>query len=170
MNNTKKNFTVVDPFSPETYIIKSLEDEIRADQNCKELLKDFLLNLLKDKSITPLEAGSIASGADYYLRDFMIDNRQTNIFEISPELVQSFAGNWYIINTLEPNMEELSSILTGISYFYSYCAKKKIILMTMAEKVIKGCNQHDYYRQRIENFHNLSGDDYFAWNNACPLD
>ena len=169
MNNTEKGLMADDHLDQRTYIIKTLEDEIRADQNCKVLLKEFHHSLLKNKSIPPLEAGSMASGADYYLRDFMIDNRRTNIFEITPELIRSFSGNWYIISTLDPNMSELGSIMIGVSHFYSYCAEKKLIAQTMAEKIIEACSQHDYYQQRIESFNDLSGDGFIAWNSTCPL-
>jgi len=169
MTNIRKQTIPMDPLNRKNYSIKSLEDEIKADNNCKVLLQLFHEYLLKNKSIIPIEAGSIASGTDYFLRDFMIDNRRTNIFDISPELVRSFAGNWYIINTIEPNMAELKSILTGISYFYSFCAEKKIVSQEIAIKVHQTCTRSDYYHKRIENFHNITGDGYIAWNSECPL-
>lgn len=169
MNNTGNRPKHIDPFKHSNYSIESLDDEIRADQICKVLLKEYHQYLLKNKEISPLEAGSMASGADYYLRDFMIGNRRTNIFNISPELIYSFAGNWYIINTLEPNLVELESILNGVDHFYSFCTEKKMIDLMMTEKVSQACSHHEYYRQRIESFNNLSGDDFTTWNNACPL-
>ena len=156
-------------FKQKNYAIESLEDEIRADQTCKVLLKKYHHYLLEIKGISPLEAGSMASGSDYYLRDFMIDNRRTNIFKISPELIYSFAGNWYIINTLEPNMVELETILIGIDNFYRFCAAKKVIDPILAEEIAQACSRHDYYQQRIESFNNLSDDGFTAWNNECPL-
>ena len=158
-----------DLFDQKNYVIETLDDEIRTDQLCKALLKKYHQYLLEDKEISPLEAGSMASGADYYLRDFMIDNRRINIFNISPELIHGFAGNWYIVNTLEPNMVELENILVGVGHFYSYCAEKKMINGSMTEKVLQACSRYEYYRQRIEIFNNLSGDGFRDWNNACPL-
>ena len=169
MDNTDRTSEQDDLFDQKNYSIQTLDDEIRADQLCKVLLKEYHQYLLINKSTSPLEAGSMASGADYYLRDFMIDNRRTNIFKISPELIYSFAGNWYIVNTLEPNLVELESIMIGVGYFYCFCAEKKMINQTMAEKVSQACSRHEYYRQRIETFNNLSGDGFSAWNNACPL-
>lgn len=169
MTTTKTKATQIDLFDPKTYMIETLEDEIRVDQTCKLLLQEYHQYLLNHMEIAPLEAGSMASGADYYLRDFMVDNRRTNIFQISPELIQSFAGNWYIINTLEPNMVELESILFGISNFYSFCVEKNLVGATTAEKISLACSRLDYYQQRIESFHNLSGDGYAAWDKSCPL-
>jgi len=169
MSEKQKKTAPMDPFSRKSYAIETFEDEIMADNNCKVLLQQFHAYLMKDKDITPLEAGSMASGTDYFLRDFMIDNRRTNIFDISPELVRSFAGNWYIISTIEPNMAELESILKGISHFYKFCAAKIIVKPAIAENVHLACTLTDYYQQRIDNFHNISGDGYTAWNRACPL-
>ncbi|MEE4255152.1 MAG: hypothetical protein V2I50_14005 [Desulfuromusa sp.] len=169
MSVTQKKIMPIDPLNRKSYIIETLEDEIKADNNCKVLLQQFHSYLLKDKNIIPIEAGSMASGTDYFLRDFMIDNRRTNIFDISPDLVRSFAGNWYITSTLEPNMTELESILTGISHFYIFCAEKKTVNPELAEKVHQACTHTDYYQQRIESFHNISGDGYIVWNSECPL-
>ena len=158
----------IDALNRKSYVIETLEDEIKADNNCKVLLKQFHSYLLNNKNISPIEAGSMASGTDYFLRDFMIDNRRINIFDISPDLVRSFAGNWYITSTLEPNMTELESILAGISHFYSFCAEKNCVKPEIAQKVCQACTQTEYYQQRIENFHNISGDGYIAWNSECP--
>lgn len=168
MGDTNTKSEQCDLFDQKNYSIESLDDEIRVDQICKSLLKQYHQYLLKNKGVSPLESGSMASGADYYLRDFMIDKQRTNIFQISPELIYSFAGNWYIVNTLEPNMAELESILTGIDNFYSFCADKEIIDPTVAEEITRACSRHDYYQQRIESFNNLSGDGFTAWNDACP--
>ncbi|MDA3903676.1 MAG: hypothetical protein PF441_09560 [Desulfuromusa sp.] len=169
MDDTVKKLNPIDLFDPEIYSIETLEDEIRVDKFCKELLKLYHQYLLKNMSFSPLEAGRMASGADYYLRDYMIDNRRINIFKISPELIHSFAGNWYIINTLNPNMTELESILVGASNFYRFCAEKQLIDPAVAEKVSLACSRPDYYQQRIESFNDLSGDGFSAWNNSCPL-
>ncbi len=159
----------IEPFELNSYSFKTLQEEIRADQNCKVLLKELHQYLLKDGSISPIEAGSMARGADYFLRDFMIDNRRSNIFEISPELIQSFAGNWYIVSTLEPNMTELESILIGIRHFYRFCAKMKLINPAISEEIQQVCIQYEFYQQRIERFNDISGDGFTAWNSACPL-
>lgn len=169
MNNTAKILQLIDLFDQNNDSIETLDDEIRSDQLCRKLLKQYHQYLLEEKGTEPLEAGAQASGADFFLRDFMIDNQRTNVFHISAELVRGFAGNWYIINTLEPNMDELKSILKGIDSFYTFCAAKKLINPSTAEKVNQSCNHLDYYQQRINSFHNLIEDGYAAWNNECPL-
>ncbi|MDX2495233.1 MAG: hypothetical protein QNK27_09760 [Desulfuromusa sp.] len=170
MGHTEQKSNQTDPFNPENYIINSLEDEIRADQTCKVLLKQYHQYLLKNKELSPRKAGEKASGTDYFLRDFMIDNRHKNPFKMSPDLVHQFAGNWYIISNLEPNMLELNNILSGVSYFASFCVENKMIAQTLAEKISLTCSQVEFYQQRIDSFNDLSGDMYAAWKNVCPLD
>ena len=156
-------------FDPQKYVIETFDDELRVDELCKVLLQQYHQYLLNNKDIPPIQAGSHASGADYFLRDFMIDNRRTNITDISPELIHSFAGNWYIINTLEPNMEELKNILFGIDFFYRFCAEKKMVAPSLTEKIHQACSRIGYYQERIESFHEISGDGYMVWNSSCPL-
>jgi len=156
-------------FEPQKYVIETFDDELRVDNLCKELLQQYHQHLLNNNDISPIQAGSHASGADYFLRDFMIDNRRTNIIDISPELIHSFAGNWYIINTLEPNMEELGNILHGIDFFYRFCAEKKMVDPSLTEQIHQACSRIEYYQERIESFHEISGDGYMVWNSSCPL-
>ena len=96
------------------------QDESRVDQLCQETLQLFHRSLLDEQQCEPLEAGSLARGADYFLREFVIGDRQDNIFEIKPVRIHQFAGNWYIIKNMEPNMEELTDLLFGIDAFYSW--------------------------------------------------
>ncbi len=169
MDNTDKILQQINPLDQNNYSIETLEDKIRVDQLCKKLLKQYHQYLLEEKVTEPLEAGARASGADFFLRNFIIDNQRENIFHISAELVRSFAGNWYIVNTLEPNIKELKSILKGIDNFYAYCAAKKLVNPSTAAKINLSCIHLDYYQQRINSFHALIGDGYAAWNNECPL-
>lgn len=169
MPDTTQKTEQTHPFDPQKYAIETFDDEIRVDKLCKVLLKQYHQYLLNNNDISPLLAGAHASGADYFLRDFMIDNRRTNITEISAELIHSFAGNWYIINTLEPNMEELGTILHGIDFFYRFCAEKKMVTASLPEKIHQACSRIGYYQERIESFHEISGDGYSVWSSSCPL-
>ena len=169
MHSVSQKTEQPDPFDPKKYTIVTLEDEIRVDKQCKVLLQHYHHFLLENKDISPLQAGSHASGTDYFLRDFMIDNRRTNITAITAESIHGFAGNWYIINTLEPNMEELENILSGIDLFYRFCAEKSMLDPTLVGEVHQACSRIEYYRGRIESFHEISGDGYIVWKSSCPL-
>lgn len=158
-----------DLLNRDCYNISSLDDEINADQNCQRLLKIFLQYLLEEQKLDPLEAGSNARAADYFLRDFMIDRCRDNILMITHERVSSFAGNWYIVNTLEPNMKELESLLQGISMFYLFCADQNIIAKDTLEDILSACSKMSYYHQRIESFHALKDNEFQEWNKRCPI-
>ncbi|HHD72390.1 MAG TPA: hypothetical protein ENL02_00485 [Epsilonproteobacteria bacterium] len=168
MNNTAPQSNYPAPLVPANYSFVTLNDEVRADQLCKELLELYHQFLLKNKSISAREAGTLASGADYFLRDYMLDNLRTNPFKISPDLIRRFAGNWYIISTLEPNAVELQEILAGVSYFAEFCVANRMIEQPLATEIERICSDMEFYRQRIDSFNDLSGDNFAAWNNDCP--
>lgn len=156
-------------FEKKNYQIDTLDDEINADQKCTELLKYFHQELLNKNQEEPLQAGSKAAGADYFLREFVIGFCRENIFSVSDSNVKEFAGHWYIIKTLEPNMVELASLLEGTASFYNFCADNQLIDETVSEKIQAACSLLDYFEQRIEDFHNITGDGYRSWEEACPL-
>lgn len=156
--------------SKANYSISSLEDEIRADRHCSALLKQFHQYLLQELQIDPLEAGSLAAGVDYFLREFIIGSRRENILEIPALRVRQFGGNWYIIRNLEPNMDELTDMMLGTDAFYRYCAAQKLVAETTAVEISEECVRLDDFDRRIEEFHNISGDGFKKWDQACPLD
>lgn len=156
-------------FDKSKYSIETLADEISADRHCAALLKHFHHDLLGDHATEPLEAGSMAAGADYFLRDFMVDHCRENIFSATAESVRKFAGHWYIINTLEPNLIELVALLKGTASFYRYCATHSLIDAVTADEIQQACADTEFYRERIESFHAISDDGFSAWVQACPL-
>ncbi|MFO7764819.1 MAG: hypothetical protein R6V33_00150 [Pelovirga sp.] len=151
------------------FTIADLQDEIRVDRFCQQLVSYFHRHLLDTGEAARLEAGSLARGADYFLRDFVIDSLRCNIFEISASQLRGFAGNWYIQHTLEPNMKELKTILRGVTLFYRFCAAKGWMNRSVSNEIESICTESDYFRYRIASYHDLSGDDYPAWCRACPL-
>ncbi len=149
------------------YDITCLDDELRIDELCNAILKDYHASLLNDLGYAPLLAGTLARGADYFLRDFMIDAKRCNIFEISTDLVKEFAGNWYIINNIDPSINELKDILAGIYQFYSYCSTQKLIPEEQANTLLNVCNNVNFYSARIDSFFTVSGESYQSWLNEC---
>ncbi len=108
-------------FKKQNFDIDDLQDEIRVDELCGRLLRFFYLDLMEREAMSSAEAGALAHGADYFLREFIIPDRRENIFELRPGRVRQFAGTWYIIRNMEPNMAELTGILNGVEAFYRYC-------------------------------------------------
>jgi hypothetical protein len=154
---------------PELFDIHDLNDEIRADQACVQLLKIFCRSLIEDLQLAPLAAGALAHGADYFLREFVIADRRENIFTLAQGRVRQFAGNWYIVKNLEPNMAELETILRGIAVFYTYCGKTGRVMPEMVAQVERECSQLDFYRERIDTFWAIEGDGYQRWEGQCSL-
>jgi len=160
MPQTRKN----SPFD-----IADWKDETRVDALCVELLKTFHQHLTQEQQTDPMLAGSLARGADYFLREFVIGDRQDNLLELAPQRVRQFAGHWYIIRTLEPNMTELGDILAGVSAFYNWCEKSGRVEHWRSQKIDERCKELAYYESRIESFWAIRDDGYAAWQKACPL-
>ncbi len=144
------------------------QDESRVDQLCQETLQLFHRSLLDEQQCEPLEAGSLARGADYFLREFVIGDRQDNIFEIKPVRIHQFAGNWYIIKNMEPNMEELTNLLFGIDAFYSWASNSGLYNSQEQKEIRDLCRALDNYRERIESFWDIT-DNYTEWDSEIPL-
>lgn len=155
-------------FTPEHFLPGSLSDEIRIDQLCVDLLKCFCRDSIA-AGIDPLRAGAWARGADYFLRDFVVDHCRNNLFSLPAGQVRHFAGNWYIIKTVEPNRAELSEILQGVEAFYRYCHEHGKITDECFQAVVADCADLDYYEERINAFWEISADGYQGWDAACPL-
>jgi hypothetical protein len=156
-------------FAMENFEIRNLQDEIRVDELCQRLLHRFRQDLVENEKLQAAQAGALAHGADYFLREFVIPDRRENIFALRPGRVRQFAGNWYIVRNLEPNMRELANILKGIEAFYDWCFRVGKVSVELVETVRQECSQLDYYRQRIEDFWAIEGDGYLAWERECTL-
>jgi hypothetical protein len=156
-------------FRKETFDIGNLQDEIRADQVCGQLLQLFARSLVEEKNLPPEQAGAQARGADYFLREFVIPDRRENIYDLRPERVRQFAGNWYIVKNLEPNIKELGQILEGIRSFYEFCLRSGKVSSELVEGVQKECAAVDYYQGRIEDFWAIEDDGYLSWEKKCSL-
>jgi hypothetical protein len=156
-------------YSLKDFDIDGLDDEIRVDERCQRLLRLFYLDQV-DSGRLPEEAGAMAHGADYFLRDFIIADRRENIFTLDPGRVRQFAGNWYITRKLEPNMAELESILRGVGAFYEYAQKIGRVSEELAAGIRAEAEKLELYRRRIEEFWAIEDDGFVDWNRQCPVE
>lgn len=150
------------------FTVTDLDSEIAVDGRCSELLKQFHQQLLQE-GIDPLEGGQLANGADYFLRDFIIADRYMNLFTIDPCCVRQFAGHWYIIKNLEPNIKELATILQGVAVFYAYLYQNGHVSQILSEQIQTETADLELYNGRIDQFWQITDDGYAAWCQACPL-
>lgn len=152
------------------YNIKALDDEIRVDKLCKDLLRHLYQDLTQQMRLPPERAGECCHGADYFLREFIIADRRENLFSITAIRVRQFAGHWYIIRTPEPNLAELKNILSGTAEFYRFIARQGLLDEELANEIAMQCQELNYYQKRIEEFWMIEGDGYDRWRQACPLE
>lgn len=156
-------------FATTAFDIAGLQDEIRVDGLCREMLGDFCRHLVEVENLPPARAGALAHGADYFLREFVIPHLRENIFRLRSGRVRQFAGNWYIVRNLEPNLTELGTMLEGVATFYAWCRDQGLVTAALSEAVLSECSEHVFYAARIEAFWAITGDGYLAWEQGCTL-
>lgn len=156
--------------TPESYTIADASDILRVDRLCRELLDRYRAELDAAGNRSVQDAAARFGGAAYFLRDFIIDHLQANLLRVGPRQVRGFAGNWYIVSTLEPNTRELEAILPGVADFYRFAAARNLLDKQTAEAIAAACREFDYYQQRIIAFHDLQGAGYQEWRQECPID
>jgi hypothetical protein len=143
-------------------------DFLRVDNLCKELLLRFY-ELLQREGLSPEEATVLASGADYFIRDFVVDFKAYNLFDEVPGIVRQFAGNWFIANSLEPDIGQLERHLRGVRVFYRFLHDHRLISQEFLRKIEKECDDLVYYESRIASFWEIKDDGYSAWESECTL-
>lgn len=148
--------------------IATLEDELRVDGLCRELLMTFYYDRIA-AGMNENEATLLASSADHYLRDYLIGVRQLNLLDSDPDAVRKFAGNWYIVNTLEPVIEEIATHLHGIREFYRYLSTIGAITAEFYTAIEQDTSDLAYYQSRIDSFWGIKGDGYYEWESECSL-
>jgi len=155
--------------SPDQFEIRDFADEIRVDGLCVQLLLAIRDHLVGQPGVDPREAGQLCQGADHFLREFVIAECRDNLFHLPAERVRQFAGHWYIVRTLEPNLAELGAILAGIDCCYRVLAEHGLVAAELSSAIGTACADLDYYCQRIDDFWAIEGDGFISWRAACPL-
>jgi len=150
------------------FVPATLDDELRVDKLCKDLLHRFY-NESMEAGLPPEEATALAGGADYFVRDFVVSIKSRSIFDERPGLVRQFAGNWYIVNTMEPVISEIDGFLAGIKAFYRFLHGHQLISLKFLQAIEAECAERAYYESRIESFWDITGDGYLAWERECTL-
>ncbi len=148
--------------------IGTLEDELRVDGLCRELLITFYNERL-EAGLSEHEATLLANSADFYLRDYLIGFRQLNLLDSDPGVVRQFAGNWYIVNTMEPVIAEIAEHLGGIREFYRFLHSFGAIDAAVFAAIEQDCADISYYKGRIETFWDIKADGYYQWERECSL-
>jgi hypothetical protein len=156
-------------FDHEDFDFETLEEELKADEQCQKLLQQFYI-WLQQHDLTPAYASQLAYSADYYLRDYVLDFLQRNALRPQPGQVRYFAANWYITHTLEPEIKLLEQHLTAITYLYRYLYDLKLISCGLLQQIEQETAELPGYQERIDLFLALSGEGYESWDKACQLE
>jgi hypothetical protein len=146
-----------------------MEEELRVDERCRSLLNRFYADLI-NSGVTTQHASDLAFCADFYLRDYLLDFSRQNVVRPRPGIVRYFAGNWFIIKTLDPEIAVLELHLEAIAELYRFLHRQHYISRDELEYLLAETAQTDFYRQRIESFLSIYGDGYIAWDAECPLE
>ena len=141
---------------------ETLDDALRVDRLCQDILKHFYLSL-QGEGLSPETATRLAGSADYYVRDFVVDNRVHNLFEERTGLVRQFAGNWYIVNTLEPSHAEIGLLLRALRLLYRYLGATGVLDPDDARAVAEMLEDGEFFHRRLEDFWSLTPHDVPAW-------
>lgn len=155
-------------FEHEDFDFTTMEDELRVDERCQSLLKQFYQHL-QLHGRTPQQASDLAYAVDFYLRDYVLDYSRSNVVRPQPGIVKKFAGNWFITHTLDPEMVSLERHLEGIREFYRYLHSLHFICREELVWLEDEAAQNEFYRKRIENFLAIYGEGYVTWDAECPL-
>lgn len=150
------------------FVIVTVDDEIRADGLCRKLLSRFYYSQL-ESGVEPHDATALASGADYFVRDFVVGYKHRSLFDERPGIVRQFAGNWYIINTIEPSLDVLAGYLAGVRAFYRFLSELGLISDQLLSAMVEECGDIARYEARIRSFWAIEGDGYLAWERECSL-
>jgi len=155
-------------FEHDDFDFNTMEEELRVDELCQSLLKQFYQHLQLGGR-TPQQASDLAYAVDFYLRDYVLDFARQNAMRPQPAIIRRFAANWFITHTLDPEPAMLERHLEGIREFYRYLHSRHYISREELAWLEDEAAQTGYYRSRIEDFLAIYGDGYVAWEADCPL-
>lgn len=147
------------------YVLRDGDDFVRLDRECLHLLQEYYAWLQGPEgcSLSPEEASPLAHAADRFLRDFVVDIKETGPADEDPTLVRQYLGNWYIIHTLEPNHGEVARILEALRHLYAYLAHRGVVSPATADRVAEQLADAGFYHRRLEDFWGLTPDRIPGW-------
>ncbi len=154
-------------FEHDDFEFDTIDEELLVDGRCQQILKQFYL-FLQQQGMAAEQASELAFAADLYLRDYLIDFGRQNIVRPQPGIVTKFAGSWYITHTLDPEFASLERNLKALSELYRFLHRRHLISADELSFLLEEAGQHEFFRQRIDSFLNLTGAGFAAWDAECP--
>jgi hypothetical protein len=156
-------------FEATDFDFEDIDEELRADNNCRALLNRFYMDLLS-RGISDQDASELAFCADYYLRDYLLDHLRQNIVRPRTGIVRFFAGNWFIVKTLDPEIAVLEKHLKAIAELYQFLHRQHCISKDELDYLLGEAGQTEFYKKRIDSFLEICGEGYNSWGSECLLE
>lgn len=153
----------------EQFDFNNLDEELVVDKQCRGLLHQFYIWLLKQQGKDAAQASELTYCVDYYLRDYLMDTLCRNIVRLIPGLIRCFGGTWYIIRNMEPDYEQLLLHLEGITAWYRFLHQLELISIQELAVAESETAEAKWFKERIDNFNNLESNGYEYWEKQCSL-
>lgn len=85
-------------------------------------------------------------------------------------VVRQFLGNFYPRKFRDCNLESIYQALKGIASFYAYLYQLGLIDLDRAAGVVKVCEDHGFFRDRLEGYFRAEGDEMRRWVDGWDYD
>jgi len=144
-------------------LLRGADDFVRLDTACAELLQEFAAWLRDEQGRAPLEAGTLAHQADRYLRDFVVDCKETGPADEDPTLVRQYLANWYIVHTLYPTHEEIDRIREALVLLYRFLMDRGVVGEATCRAAEAALAEAAYFHDRLETFWALTPEGIDPW-------
>ncbi|WP_025323791.1 hypothetical protein [Deferrisoma camini] len=144
-------------------LLRGADDFVRLDSLCSDLLQEFAAWLRDHQGRTPLEAGGLAHQADRYLRDFVVDCKETGPADEDPTLVRQYLANWYIVHTLYPTHDEIDRIREALVLLYRFLMDRGVVGEAACRAAEAALADAGYFHARLEAFWNLTPEEIDPW-------
>jgi len=85
-------------------------------------------------------------------------------------LIRQYLGNFYPRKFMDCDLESLYQALKGIASFYVYLYHLGLIDIDKAAGVVKVCEDHEFFRRRLEGYFRAEGDEMRQWASEWDYD
>ncbi|MDA8327162.1 MAG: SEC-C metal-binding domain-containing protein [Nitrospiraceae bacterium] len=85
-------------------------------------------------------------------------------------LIRQYLGNFYPRKFMDRNLESVYHALKGLASFYVYLYHLGLIDLDKAAGVVRVCEDHDFFRRRLEGYFRAEGDEMREWVSEWDYD
>jgi len=85
-------------------------------------------------------------------------------------IIRQYLGNFYPRKFMDCNLESIYHALKGLASFYVYLYHMGLIDLDKAAGVVKVCEDHGFFRRRLEGYFRAEGDEMREWVSEWDYD